>query len=164
VHFADADTNQRGGKVTGSGGLQGGKALGRGARLRIDLHRKDRQLRGLIAKANELGEQGTVVQFTRQATAGLIDPDTGEKIDLAQEKALERKQRLEQQHAEARARARKSREEREAEKRAAKVNPVEPEAQLDLTEINRKLNEAAVEKPSGWGLSLVDPQAREGDE
>jgi hypothetical protein len=39
-----------------------------------------------------------------------------------------------------------------------------PDAQLDLAEINRKLNEAAVEKPSGWGLSLVDPQAREGDE
>lgn len=163
VHFADADTNQRGGKVTGSGGLQGGKALGRGARLRIDLHRKDRQLRGLIAKANELGEQGTVVQFTRQATAGLIDPDTGEKIDLAHEKALERKQRLDQQHAEARARARKSREERDAEKAAAKVNPVESDAQLELDEANRKANEAAVEKPSLWGFRQVDGE-REAEE
>jgi hypothetical protein len=95
VHLSDGETNQKG-KVTGSGGLQGGKALGRDARFRLDLYRKDNQLRGVISKANELGEQGTVIEFSRQATAGLINPDTGEKVDLHAEAALERAERQRQ--------------------------------------------------------------------
>lgn len=123
VHLADAETNQRG-KVTASGGLQGGKALGRDARFRIDLFRKDRELRGLIAKANELGEQGTVIQFSRQATAGLIDPDTGERVDVKAEAAAERQQRVERQEAE-RERLRKKRDAlRAAAKTDAKVAEV----------------------------------------
>lgn len=90
VHTTGDDTNTRGKGVTASGGLQGGRALGRDARFRIDLHRKGRELRGTIAKANKLTEQGTVIQFSRQRTAGLIDPDTGEKINLAEERRLER--------------------------------------------------------------------------
>lgn len=142
VHQSDSDVNNtRGKQVSGSGGLQGGKSLGRDARLRLDLFRKDRELRGLIAKANELGEQGTVIQFNRQATAGLIDPDTGERIDVAQERAIERRRKSEEQQAERDAVAKKRRATRAAEKAeedakdAAAKAAAEPPAQARLIDV-----------------------------
>lgn len=98
THMNDGETNT-GGKITATGGLQGGRAMGRVARFRIDLHRKGKALRGVIAKANELCEQGTTVEFTRQATAGLIDPDTGVNVDLAAERAQEAAAKRERQEA-----------------------------------------------------------------
>lgn len=124
VHLADTEA-PRGKHVSGSAGLQGGKALGRDARLRLDLWRKGKELRATIAKANKLGEQGTVVQFTRQATAGLIDPDTGERVDLDAEKADERKKRLAESDKERADRAERARVLREAAKAAAKSAEVE---------------------------------------
>jgi replicative DNA helicase len=157
VHLADAEVNTKG-KTTGSGGLQGGKALGRDARLRLDLHRKGVELRATIAKANELGEQGTVLQFSRQATAGLIDPDTGEKVDLAQERAIERRAKSAEAEAERDAARKRAKARRDAEKAAeaeAKATTAEAKKQLELEKA------AAVEKPKSWGMRFVDAPERE---
>lgn len=142
VHQSDSEVNNtRGKQVSGSGGLQGGKSLGRDARFRLDLFRKDRELRGLIAKANELGEQGTVIQFTRQATAGLIDPDTGEKIDVLQERAIERRRKSEELETERDRLAKKRRDKRAIEKAeedakaAAAKTAAAPPAQATLLEV-----------------------------
>lgn len=160
VHLADTETNTKG-KVTGSGGLQGGKALGRDARLRLDLHRKGRELRATIAKANELGEQGTVVQFSRQATAGLIDPDTGEKIDVQAEAAIERRKRREESAIET-ARIRLA---ANANAKAAKDAIADAKAE---GEQQRQLFDAekakAVEKPKGWGMRWTTEEASREDE
>ena len=134
VHNTGDDTNQKG-KVSASSGLQGGKALGRDARFRLDLFRKDKALRGIISKANELGEQGTVIEFNRQPTAGLIDPDTGERIDVRAEAAMERKARNDAIEAEAERRRKKRLAERAAEKarlEAEKLKAVEPPPQPEL--------------------------------
>ncbi|MFZ5440508.1 MAG: DnaB-like helicase C-terminal domain-containing protein [Myxococcota bacterium] len=135
VHMTDGETNIRG-KVTASGGLQGGKAIGRDARFRIDLFRKGKELRGVIAKANELCEQGTVVQFTRFATAGLIDPANGEKIDVAAERAAERALLAAQREAEIEKRRQKREAERAAKKAEAEAKKAEARAgttpQLEL--------------------------------
>lgn len=144
----EEQTGKRG--VSGSAGVQGGRSLGRDARLRIDLFRKDGALRGLIAKANELGEQGTVIQFSRQATAGLIDPDTGEKIDVKAEAAAERRRKQEEQEAE-RERLRSKRAAKRAEEKAATTKgaeQVEADAQKALFAAE---HERAVEKPAAWG-------------
>lgn len=143
----EEQTGKRG--VSGSAGVQGGRSLGRDARFRLDLFRKDGQLRGLIAKANELGEQGTVIQFSRQATAGLIDPDTGEKIDVNAEAAVERRERAARHDAEREEVRLKRKALRDAEKAKtaeAKEKLDEEKRQLELT------NQARVEKPSGWSM------------
>lgn len=161
VHLADAEANAKGGKVTGSGGLQGGKALGRDARLRLDLHRKGKELRAVIAKANELGEQGTVVQFSRQATAGLIDPDTGEKIDLAAERAVERRtHNLERERERDEARQRNAAK-REAEKAAKTEAKEQAKAQKALFDAEKA---KAVEKPTGWGMRWSAKEDSNADE
>lgn len=135
VHMTGDDTNQKGKNVTASGGLQGGRALGRDARFRIDLFRHNGELRGVIAKANELGEQGAVIQFSRQATAGLIDPDTGERIDVEAEAAAVRQRRSEQRIAEQMA-AKKLKDKLTAQEKAAAAPapaepaPVEPQPSL----------------------------------
>lgn len=142
VHQSDSEVNNtRGKQVSGSGGLQGGKSLGRDARFRLDLFRKDGELRGLIAKANELGEQGTVIQFTRQAKAGLIDPDTGEKIDVNAERAIERRRKAEETQAERDRLSKKRREQLAAEKAekaaadAAAAAAAAPPAQATLLDV-----------------------------
>lgn len=137
VHLADTETHQRGKQVSGSGGLQGGKALGRDARFRLDLFRKEGELRGLIAKANELGEQGTVIQFARQATAGLIDPDKGFPVDLNVERAMERRRKTEDQEAERERLAKKRRDKRAAEKaeELAKAAAAAPPPQATLIDV-----------------------------
>lgn len=130
------ETNPK--KPTGAGGVQGGKALGRDARLRIDLFRKGPALRGLIAKANELGEQGTVIEFTRQATAGLIDPDSGEKINIAEERRVEREQRDHEKLLASLALGKKRKAIAASEKAAADAltpKPEEPSAQAVLLEV-----------------------------
>lgn len=138
VHMTGDDTNQKGKSVTGSGGLQGGRALGRDARFRIDLFRHNGELRGVIAKANELGEQGTVIQFSRQATAGLIDPDTGERVDVEAERAEGRRRKQLERIATQRE-ALKIRKQLEAEEKAAAApapaptpepEPVEPQVSM----------------------------------
>ena len=45
------------------------------------------------AKANKQAEQGTVLEFERLATAGLIDPDSGHRVDVAKETREEREER-----------------------------------------------------------------------
>jgi replicative DNA helicase len=163
VHLADTD-QPKGKHVSGSGGLQGGKALGRDARLRLDLWRKGRELRATIAKANELGEQGTVIQFSRQHTAGLIDPDTGEKIDLDAERAIERRKKAEETEAERRRLQKKRAAEKEAEKAEAErakaaAAPSPQAALLEVPESKKpEVSLEAVERP---GLHLVPPEGGE---
>lgn len=163
VHLADTE-QPRGKHVSGSGGLQGGKALGRDARLRLDLWRKGRELRATIAKANELGEQGTVVQFSRQATAGLVDPDTGEKIDLDAERAIERRKKLDETEAERRRLAKKRQAERDAEKAEAEKAKAAaaPPPQAALLEVpESKKPEAPLEAVERPGLHLVESEGGE---
>lgn len=76
----------------GKPGLQGGMAFARDARFRIDFSRKGKALRGTIEKANKLCEEGTVIEFERQATAGLINPDAGALINVDAERRLEKEQ------------------------------------------------------------------------
>ena len=142
----EEQTGKRG--VSGSAGVQGGRSLGRDARLRIDLFRKDGQLRGLIAKANELGEQGTVIQFSRQATAGLIDPDTGEKIDVIAEAAAERRRKAEDSEAERERLRLRRNAKRASEKEAADETKAKAEEQKTLFDAEKA---KAVEKPKAWG-------------
>lgn len=105
-------------QLTSSGGVQGGKALGRDARLRLDLSEKNGLLRVLIAKANTQGRRGTVIDFERLAEAGLIKPDGGAPVDMKVEAALERKRKLAERMAET----------REVRKSLEKDKPVEPKA------------------------------------
>ena len=111
--------------------MQGGKALGRDARLRLDLSEKGGALRVLIAKANTQGRRGTVLDFERLAEAGLIKADGGAKVDVNAEAAQERRRKL----------AEKMRESREVRKQIADAEPkaepvaaVEPEPQRALFE------------------------------
>lgn len=154
----EEQTGKRG--VSGSAGVQGGRSLGRDARLRIDLFRKDGQLRGLIAKANELGEQGTVIQFSRQATAGLIDPDTGEKIDVIAEAAAERRRKGDDAEAE-RERLRLRRKARADEAKAvAEETKAKAEEQKSLFDAEKA---KAVEKPKAWGARWTAEVRDEGE-
>lgn len=73
-------------------GVQGGEALDRDARFRIDFTDKGDELRGTITKANKLCRPGTVIAFKRQATAGLIDPHEGHPVNVAEERRLEKEQ------------------------------------------------------------------------
>lgn len=154
----EEQTGKRG--VSGSAGVQGGRSLGRDARLRIDLFRKDGQLRGLIAKANELGEQGTVIQFSRQATAGLIDPDTGEKIDVVAEAAAERRRKAEERAVEQDRMRTERAAKKAAEKSAAEESKSKAEEQKQLFDAE---HQRAVEKPKAWGARWTSETA-EGDE
>lgn len=160
VHLSDTEVNKTGKGITASGGLQGGKSFGRDARFRMDLFRKEKELRGRIVKANELAEQGTVIEFSRQATAGLIDPDTGDVVDEKAERAIEKREREAQREAD----AQKRREARAAQKAqvkaaAAEAKKAEEEAkQQTLIEVEKQ---QAVERPSGWGMRWVDGQPKE---
>lgn len=136
VHSTGDEVNQHG-KISASSGMQGGKAMGRDVRFRLDLWRKDGALRATIAKANKLAEQGTVIQFTRQATAGLIDPDSGERIDVQAERAIEKRSKAEATEAERERLRLKRLEKRAAEKAKAEAErmkpvPLPPQSELTL--------------------------------
>lgn len=77
--------------------IAGGQALGKRTRLFLGLWVKGDEIRCTTGKANE-NEAGTTVSFARFKTAGLIDPANGAKINLQQERAIEKrtaaKQRL----------------------------------------------------------------------
>ncbi|HEY0882391.1 MAG TPA: hypothetical protein VGD87_12705, partial [Archangium sp.] len=105
-------------------GVQGGKALGRDARLRLDLSEKNGQLRVTIAK-NTMGRHGTVLEFERLAEAGLVKADSGVPIDVAAESSFERKKKLLE-------RAKESREVTKQLKAAEKEAEPEPDAQPSL--------------------------------
>lgn len=105
--------------LSSSSGVQGGRALGRDARLRLDLSEKGGALRVLIAKANTQGRRGTVIDFERLAEAGLIRADGGAKVDVNAEAAQERRRKL----------AEKMRESRDVRKQLAEAEPkAEPTA------------------------------------
>lgn len=120
-------------------GVQGGEALDRDARFRIDFTDKGDELRGTITKANKLCRPGTVIAFKRQATAGLIDPLVGGTVNVEQEKreeeeAKEVKNLNRSLRTELKRKA--ARDQLKAELEAAKPKPVEPspQAALDLPE------------------------------
>lgn len=123
------------GEIPAPEDLAGGQALARRTRLFFGLWSKGDAIRCTTGKANELGPKGVTVEFARFATAGLIDPNNGEKINLQQERAVERRakedeafERLERQRL-------KRLEKRAADKakaEAERMKPVEPEAQLEL--------------------------------
>jgi replicative DNA helicase len=134
VHSTGDEVNQHG-KISASSGMQGGKSIGRDVRFRLDLWRKDNELRATISKGNKLAEQGTVIQFARQATAGLIDPDSGEKVDPNAERAAEKRARgynADDEREERRKRIKAKREAEKAKAEAEKMRPVEPEPQKEL--------------------------------
>lgn len=145
--------------------IAGGQALGRRVRLFVGMWAKGDAIRATISKANELGPSGVTIEFARFASAGLIDPKNGAKVNLQQERAIESAQK-EREKADRRAKAAAETKARlaaeKAEKEAAK--PAEDaQTQLELDEANRKANEAAVEKPSLWGFRQVDGE-RESEE
>lgn len=132
-------------QVSATSGLQGGKGVGKDARFRLDLYRKDWALRGQIVKANKLAEPGTVIEFARQATAGLIDPDSGEIVDTKKEAREDRERREEESIARQFARSKKRTAMKAAEIAAAAPpvqEPKEPEAQATLIDV------PPMEKPS----------------
>jgi replicative DNA helicase len=73
--------------------LAGGQALARRVRLFFGLWVKGDELRCTTGKANELGPAGVTVAFERIVTAGLISPTAGSKVNLQQEKAIERREK-----------------------------------------------------------------------
>lgn len=134
IHLAASHGGAKGGKP----GLQGGMAFARDARFRIDFSRKGKALRGTIEKANKLCEEGVVIEFERQATAGLIDPHAGGTVNVERERreekeAAEDEALLRQMRVEAKRKAK--REQLKAEAEAAKPKPVEPYAQPRLLDV-----------------------------
>lgn len=128
IHLSGAP-KQPGGKA----GLQGGQAVARDARFRIDFSRKGKALRGTIEKANKLCEEGIVIEFERQATAGLINPDHGALINVEAERRAE-KERAEDEGLDRSLRLQAKRQQKlEAKKTAVKVAEVKhDEAQQAL--------------------------------
>lgn len=128
----------RPGEIPTIGDLAGGQALGRRARLFFGLWAKGEEIRCTTDKANELGPKGTTVSFARFKTAALIDPTQGEKINLQQERAIERavksKEKLLEQEAVADARAER-RAAKKAEKDAAAAAAATPPAQQTLLDV-----------------------------
>lgn len=133
IHLAGA-AKTPGGKAP----LQGGQAVARDARFRIDFSRKGKALRGTIEKANKLCEEGIVIEFERQATAGLINPDHGALINVEAERRVE-KERDEDEGIERRLRkAEKTKaklDAKKAEREAANPKPEEPSPQASLLEV-----------------------------
>lgn len=134
LHLAAAKHGKPGGKP----GLQGGEAFARDARFRIDFSRKGKALRGTIEKANKLCEEGLVLEFVRQASAGLIDPHDGGTINVEQERRIEKEQAedetlLRQLRVEAKRKAKRDALKAEAE--ASKPKPVESDAQPRLLDV-----------------------------
>lgn len=124
------DADGRKGSPSSTAGVQGGRALGRDARLRLDLTEKNQQLRLFIAK-NNLGKRGTVLEFARLAEAGLIDPLGGARIDVNAELAAERKRKLAERLRESRDVRREAKALEEANKPAVvEPEPSEPQSSL----------------------------------
>lgn len=69
--------------------LAGGQALARRSRLFLGLWSKGDSIRCTFGKANELAERGGTVEFARLKTAGLVDPNQGEKVNLISERRSE---------------------------------------------------------------------------
>lgn len=123
-------------QVSATSGIQGGKGVGKDARFRLDLFRKDWALRGQIVKANKLAEAGTVIEFARQATAGLIDPDNGERIDTKDEARRDRERREDENALRQIARSKRKRELAAAEKASTPTTEAkEPDAQALLLDV-----------------------------
>ncbi len=123
--------------------LAGGQALARRMRLFFGLWAKGEEIRCTTGKANELGPVGTTVAFARLKTAALIDPAAGEKINLQQERAIERstkakEKQLEQEAAaDARAERRAAKKAEAAAKAAAAEAAAAPSAQASLIDVPR---------------------------
>ncbi|PZR17508.1 MAG: hypothetical protein DI536_04130 [Archangium gephyra] len=156
AHSTDDVTSRK--QVSGSAGVQGGKSLGRDARLRLDLYQKDHELRCVIAKANELGEQGTVLQFHRLREAGLIDPEKGFPVDVKGEEAAEQERAADARLARQMALTRKRKKLIAQEKAATEDARAEAEAQASLFDAEKQ---AAVEKPKSFGMRWATPKSPE---
>ena len=144
--------------------LAGGQALGRRVRLFIGMWAKGDAIRATVDKANELGPRGVTIEFARFAEAGLIDPNNGSKINLAQERAAEKAEKVRNDAAQREAlaaerRAKKAAAEAAAKEAAEKLKtPDDPQAALALEAEKQR----AVEKPSGWGMRWASkPEADE---
>jgi hypothetical protein len=77
-----------------STGVHGGASMPRDSRLRLDLFDKFGALRMRVAKANTLGPEGKVFEFSRHAEAGLIDFASGGEVDLTDEERRETEAKL----------------------------------------------------------------------
>jgi replicative DNA helicase len=125
----------RPGEIPTYSDLAGGQALARRARLFFGLWAKGEAIRCTTGKANELGPGGVTVEFARLKMAGLIDPREGAKVNLQAERAAERATKLDEKGAESERLRKKRLALRAADKataEAAKLKPVEPEAQAAL--------------------------------
>ena len=128
------------GKAGEKRGVQGGEALDRDARFRIDLTDKGDELRGTITKANKLCRPGTVISFKRQATAGLIDPHAPENgtVNVEQEKRIEDEAKEDRAIERSIRKAEKTRRKVDAKKaeiEAEKPKPAEPAPQGVLLDV-----------------------------
>lgn len=115
--------------------LAGGQALARRMRLFFALWSKGDAIRCTTGKANELGPKGVTVEFARFATAGLIDPTNGAKVNMHAERAAERDAKAEDRYEFNERMKAKARERTAAEKAKAdaeKMRPVEPPPQSEL--------------------------------
>lgn len=128
--------------------LAGGQALARRMRLFFGLWAKGEEIRCTTGKSNELGPAGTTVAFARLKTAALIDPTAGEKINLQQERAIEKatkaKEKLAEQEAAAELRSAR-RAAKKAEADAKKAKETQPPVQSALLDV------PPMEKPNAKG-------------
>lgn len=91
VHAAD----EQGGKPAPPLKMQGGRSVGRKARLVLGLWRKNQSLRCTVLKANE-GPPDATIEFDRIFKAALLNPLGGTMINLEREAAKERREKKEQ--------------------------------------------------------------------
>lgn len=107
----------------GTSKLAGGRSLGRRARLLLDLWRKGDALRCTVSKVTE-SASGTTIEFAREASAALVDPEQGVKVNLQQEAREERAARVEAQ-VEASEERRRQREAKRAKEKALEHDKAE---------------------------------------